>query len=491
VAQQLSKSDYLKYLICPSYLWLWKNKPETVPTDEEETIKARLEQGNEIERYARLLFPEGKLVETRGLAAKADTERLVSDGTKTIFQATVITDDGLLAMADIITRDDASESWTLYEVKSTNSIKKEHILDLSFQRVAFEDAGYTIGKVEVIYLNKDYRRRPQVVPKDLLMESDVTSEVAELIEIVRAQTQDALKYLNLTDEPSGCSCRLNSRSKHCPTFHYLNPDIPEYSVFNISRINGKKLALLIDNDIVNVHDVPEDIKLSVIQQNQVDAEKSKQPKIDKAAIAAILNELEFPLYFLDYETVSTALPLYGDCKPYQQIPFQYSLHVLREPNGTLEHYEYLSHDSTTLPAHELLSNLKQQIGPTGSVITWNKSFEMGRNREMAAQYPEFTELMEGINNRVFDLMEIFSKQHYVHHKFKGSSSIKKVLPVIVDGFTYDDMDISNGQAAALRWYEAVTSDDTELANKTYESLLEYCKLDTLAMVEIYKTLKNV
>ncbi len=487
----LSKSDYLKYLICPSYLWLWKNKPETVPTDEEETIKARLEQGNEIERYARLLFPEGKLVETGGLAAKADTEKLVSDGTKTIFQATVITDDGLLAMADIITRDDASESWTLYEVKSTNSIKKEHILDLSFQRVAFEDAGYTIGKVKVIYLNKDYRRRPQVVPKDLLMESDVTSEVAELVETVRAQTQDALKYLNLTDEPSGCSCRLNSRSKHCPTFHYLNPDIPDYSVFNISRINGKKLALLVDNDIVNVHDVPEDIKLSVIQQNQVDAEKTKQPKIDKAAIADTLNELEFPLYFLDYETVSTALPLYEDCKPYQQIPFQYSLHVLNEPNGTLEHYEYLSHDSTTLPAHELLSNLKQHIGPTGSVITWNKSFEMGRNREMAAQYPEFTELMEGINNRVFDLMEIFSKQHYVHHKFKGSSSIKKVLPVIVDGFTYDDMDISNGQAAALRWYEAVTSDDTELANKTYESLLEYCKLDTLAMVEIYNKLKSL
>lgn len=488
---QLSKSDYLKYLICPSYLWLWKNKPETVPTDEEETIKARLEQGNEIERYARLLFPEGKLVETRGLAAKADTEKLVSDGTKTIFQATVITDDGLLAMADIITRDDASESWTLYEVKSTNSIKKEHILDLSFQRVAFDDADYTIGKVKVIYLNKDYRRRPQVVPKDLLMESDVTAEVAELVDTVRAQTQDALKYLSQADEPSGCSCRLNSRSKHCPTFHYLNPDIPEYSVFNISRINGKKLALLIDNEIVNVHNVPEDIKLSVIQQNQVDAEKTKQPKIDKAAIADILNELEFPLYFLDYETVSTALPLYEDCKPYQQIPFQYSLHVLKEPNGTLEHYEYLSHDSTTLPAHELLSNLKQQIGPSGSVITWNKSFEIGRNREMAEQYPEFAGLMNSINDRVFDLMEIFSKQHYVHHKFKGSSSIKKVLPVLVDGFSYDDMDISNGQAAALRWYEAVTSDDTDLANKTYESLLVYCKLDTLAMVEIYKTLKNV
>jgi hypothetical protein len=116
---------------------------------------------------------------------------------------------------------------------------------------------------------------------------------------------------------------------------------------------------------------------------------------------------------------------------------------------------------------------------------------MGRNREMAEQYPEFAGLMDSINDRVFDLMEIFSKQHYVHHKFKGSSSIKKVLPVLVDGFGYDDMDISNGQAAALRWYEAVTSEDKELAQKTYGSLLEYCKLDTLAMVEIYRALAKI
>lgn len=487
---QLSKSDYLKYLICPSYLWLWKNKPEVVPIDEDEAIRQRLEQGNEIERYARQLFPEGNLVGSHGQTANADTEKLVDDGAKTIFQATVVTKEGLLAMADIITREHPSDPWTLYEVKSTNSIKKEHILDLSFQCVAFEDAGYTIGKVKIIYLNKDYRRRSSVVPKDLLMASDVTTEVSELVDTVRAQTRDALQYLQSPEEPTRCSCRLNSRSKHCPTFHYLNPDIPEYSVFNISRISGKKLSLLIDNDIVNVDDVPEDIKLSVIQQNQVDVAKSKQPIIDTAAISEILSELEFPLYFLDYETVSTALSLYENCKPYQQIPFQYSLHVLKESNGELEHYEYLSHDSTTLPAHELLNNIKQHIGPTGSVVTWNKSFEMGRNHEMAEQYPEFAELMNSINDRVFDLMEVFSKQLYVHHKFKGSNSIKKVLPVLVDGFSYDDMDISNGQAAALRWYEAVTSGDEELTSKTYESLLEYCKLDTLAMVEIYRALTN-
>lgn len=488
----LSKTDYVKkYTICPSYLWLSKYKPDVVPTDEEEVIKQRLEQGNEIERYARLLFPEGLLIESRSSKAKLDTESAVRNGVTTIFQATVITDSGLLAMADVIKKDPETDKWVLYEVKSTNSVKKEHVLDLTFQRVAFEDAGYMISKIKIIYLNKEYERQVKIEPTKLLLEKDVTTETDELVDVVRAQTKEAIEWLKRKDEPKTCSCRLNSRSKHCPTFHYLNPDIPEYSVFNISRIGGKKLGVLIDGDILHVHDVPEDIKLSLIQQNQVDVAKTKQPKIDRKAIADLLRELEFPLYFLDYETVSTALPVFLKCHPYQQIPFQYSLHVLHEPNGQLEHYEYLAKDTNELPANDLLKALSKQIDEIGTVITWNKSFESARNREMAAQYPEFKKFMDGINDRIFDLMDIFSKQHYVHHKFKGSNSIKKVLPVLVDGFSYDELDISNGQAAALKWYEAVTSNDKKLAEATFKSLLEYCKLDTLAMVEIYKVLAKI
>lgn len=487
----LSKTDYVKrYTICPSYLWLCKYKSEVVPADEAEVIKARLEQGNEIERYARELFPDGVLIKSKAKQAKVDTEKAIADGATTLFQATVITAEGLLAMADVIKKDAGADTWTLYEVKSTNSIKKEHILDLTFQRVAFEDAGYKLSKIKIIYLNKEYLRQTQVDPKKLLLEADVTPDTDELVETVRTQTKDALEWLERPEEPKTCSCRLNSRSKHCPTFHYLNPDVPEYSVFNISRIGGKKLAMLVDGDILNVHDVPEDIKLTIIQQNQVDTAKTKQPKIDKQAIAELLSELEFPLYFLDYETVSTALPVFNGCRPYQQIPFQYSLHIQREPGGELEHYEYLAKNDKELPAHDLLKALSEQVGDTGSVVTWNKSFETGRNREMAAQYPEHKELMESINERVFDLMEVFSKQHYVHHNFKGSSSIKKVLPVLVDGFTYDELDITNGQAAALAWYDAVTGDKSNQA-ETFDSLLEYCKLDTLAMVEIYKSLTSL
>ncbi|MEX0748773.1 MAG: DUF2779 domain-containing protein [Candidatus Saccharimonadales bacterium] len=488
----LSKSDFLKYQCCPSYLWLWKYKKEVVPVDDEEAINQRLEQGNEVERFARGLFPNAVLVGSYGKKARNETERLVSNDVQAIFQATVYTDKELLAMADIIEFDEATQSWDLYEVKSTNSVKKEHIYDLAFQRVAFEDAGYKIGKVIVIHLDKTYVRKTAVEPSELLTQTDVTEKVEKILPTIRQQAYDAIEVLKQNDEPKKCSCRLKTRSGHCSTFNYLNPDIPEYSVFNISRIGAKNLAVLVDGDIHNVHDVPEDIKLSIGQKNQVLVARSKEPIINRPAIQELLSELEFPLYFLDYETVSSALPMFNGCTPFQQIPFQYSLHVLREPDGELEHYEYLGRDSTNPPMPELLASLQNNIGDTGSVIVWYKVFETGRNTEMGKAFPEYAEFLEGINNRVFDLMDIFSKQHYVHHDFKGSSSIKYVLPVLVPEFSYKEMDIQNGLVASIRWYDAVMGAvDEEQAQKTYEALLKYCCLDTLAMVKIYEYLKKL
>jgi hypothetical protein len=488
----LSKSDFLKYQVCPSYLWLWKYKREVVPVDDEEAINRRLEQGNEVERYARELFPRAVLVEAWGMAAKLATKALVKEGIKAIFQATAFTDKGLLAMADIIEYDDTTSTWTLYEVKSTNSIKPEHIYDLAFQRVAFEDEGYKIGKIAVIHLNKEYKRMTKVEPSELLTQTDVTEKVINILPDIRQQAYDAIDTLASTDEPKRCSCRLKTKSGHCPTFHYLNPDIPEYSVFNISRIGGKNLALLIDGDIHNVHEVPEDIKLSAGQRNQVAVAKSKQPIINKTAIKELLAELEYPLYFLDYETVSSALPMFVGCTPFQQIPFQYSLHVLDKPNGKLEHYEYLGTDSGAAPMPKLLDSLQSHLGDKGSVIVWYKVFESGRNAEMAKAYPEYADFLSSVNNRIFDLMEVFSKQHYVHHGFKGSSSIKYVLPVLVPEFSYKAMEIQNGLVASIRWYDAVMGIvDEAQASKTFDDLIKYCALDTLAMVKIYDYLVNI
>jgi len=353
----LSKSDFLKYLTCPSYLWLWKHKREVVPPDEEEAARHRLDQGNEVETWARKLFSDGKMVEAKFDEARQETEKLVKTGAKTIFQATAFTERGLLVKADVLKFDPKTKNWSLREVKSSSEVKKDpkhrHIEDVAFQKVAFEDAGYKIGKTYLIHLNKDYVRTNGLEPKKLFAEEDISDQVDKIVPDIRAMAYDALESISQLEEPKGCSCRLLSRSRHCPTFGYLNPHIPEYSVFDIARMQGKNLALLIDEEIYSVHEVPDDIKLSTIQRNQVIAAKTKQPIVDQAAIAGMLEELEFPLHFLDYETVATALPLYQGTKPYQHVPFQYSLHVLPDPGAKLEHYQFLDQVGKDLPIEQL------------------------------------------------------------------------------------------------------------------------------------------
>lgn len=487
----LSKSDFLKYQTCPAYLWLWKNKREVVPEENAEDIERRIEQGIEVEGYARQLFPDGILVEAKTQAAKIETEKLVSGGTKTIFQATVITEHGLLAMADVLVRND-DDSWTIYEVKSTTEVKKEHIIDAAFQKTAFEQAGYKIADVILVFLNKDYRRHGKIDPVGLFAMESVNPKIVEIAGDIAAMTRDAIEYIHKVDEPRTCSCRVKTKSNHCPTFKYFNPDVPDYSIYNLTRISAKKVNTLIDHEILNITDVPDDFDLSEAQKNQVTAAKIERAIINHDEIKKILGSLKFPLYFLDYETVSTAVPLFDGTWPYQQVCFQYSLHVLSEPGGELAHFEHLSQKKDGHPIPGLLAQMREEIGPVGSVIVWNKGFEMGRNKEMAKDYPEYADFLLQVNERVFDLMEIFSKQHHVHPDFHGSNSIKYVLPVLAPDLSYKEMNIPNGGIATLRWYESIAKEMSDEERQTiYTDLLKYCELDTLAMYRIYEHLLTI
>lgn len=213
----LSKSDFLKYRICPSYFWLWKHDPESVPEDSPAEIRGnKFEQGNRIEEIARKLFPAGILVEGYNIQAKANTEKLIFDGADVIFQATVITDNGLLAMADVLERD--GEGWNLYEVKSSSSVKKaEHIPDMAFQKLAFETAGYIINSTKVIHLNKEFVRNGESInPQMFFTTEDVTDEVTAIMPEVRDQVILAIDRMTQQGQPTTCPCRLLSRGKHCP-----------------------------------------------------------------------------------------------------------------------------------------------------------------------------------------------------------------------------------------------------------------------------------
>jgi hypothetical protein len=245
-------------------------------------------------------------------------------------------------------------------------------------------------------------------------------------------------------------------------------------------------------EIFHIHDIPDDYKLSEKQRNQVVVAKLGQPLIDPEMIKEELDQLKFPQYYLDYETISTAIPLFDDCKPYQQVPFQYSLHVLRAPGEELEHFEYLARHGDKNPVPALLAQMKSEIVDAGSVIVWYKPFETSRNTEMAQMYPEYSDFLNSINSRVYDLMDIFTKQYHVHPLFLGKTSIKYVLPVLVPELSYKEMAIQNGGIACLRWFQMATEIvSQEEGDKIYKNLLKYCELDTLAMYKIYEHLLSL
>jgi hypothetical protein len=485
----LSKSDFLKYHTCPSYFWLWIHKRDLIQDKTAEEVREnRFEQGNEVEKCARQLFPVGKLVSSYGEQAKEMTRQFIKDGVNVIFQATVLTDNGLLAMADILEKD--GDGWKLYEVKSTNEIKKDkHIPDTAFQRIAFEKAGYKITSVNIIHMNKTFVRSGDLMDVHKLM---VSENVDDLVDAILPEIKDeislALDKMRSDEEPTTCPCRLLSRGQHCSTFAYFNPDIPKYSVYDISRMQGRKLAELIDSEIFEVADVPDDFPLNTKQKTQVDIEKSGKIKIDKAAIKDELDSLEFPLYFLDYESVNPALPFMDGSTPYQQIIFQYSLHILDAPNTEPRHTEFLSRDGSIKSLHKLVESLQDNIGNKGSIIVWNKSFECCRNREVGRMIPEFANFMDDVNSRVYDLMDIFSKNYYVDPLFHGSNSIKDVLPVLAPQLSYKELNINKGDIASVKWFDVTIGSNREEAEQVYADLLVYCGLDTLAMVEIYNVL---
>jgi hypothetical protein len=485
----LSKSDFLKYRVCPSYFWLWKHEPDLVPVESTEEVRDnKFEQGNQVEAIARLLFPDGVLVEGYNTKAQADTERLVASGAEVLFQATVITDNSLLAMADVIKRD--GDGWILYEVKSSGEVKKDiHIPDMAFQKVAFERAGYSIKETRIIRLNKEFVRHGEVIdPNTYFVTETVDDAVAAIRTEVESQIALALENLAQAQEPTACPCRLSSRGKHCPTFAYFNSDVPAYSVYDISRMQGKKLAELVDDEIFVTTDIPNEFSLTPNQAIQVSVDKNGQPLIKVEKIHEELAQLEYPLYFIDYESVNPAIPLFENTRPHQQAVFQYSLHILDSPDSQIRHTEFLCRDGKTESLHALVSQMRQDILDVGSVIVWSKSFECSRNKELGQLFPEYNDFFLGMNDRVYDLKDVFSKNYYVDPGFKGSNSIKDVLPVLVPHLSYKELAIGKGDLASVRWYEIATHEDSTNADQVFADLLEYCKLDTLAMVEIYRKL---
>jgi hypothetical protein len=302
----------------------------------------------------------------------------------------------------------------------------------------------------------------------------------------------AKKCLNSNNESdTSCDCIYKGRSKHCSTFKHTHSHVPDYSVHDISRINRKKLQSLVDVGKFGLDEVPDDFALSDKQRNQLLAHRTQQPIIDEAQVGEAMNALKFPLYFFDYEALGPAIPVFNGYGPYKRIPFQFSIHILRSPASELEHVEYL-HPDLSDPTKAVASLLQKYIQPGGTVIAWNKSYEAGINKELGLRLPEYVELVERINSELYDLKDIFHDQHYIHHGFRGSVSLKRVLPTLVPELKYDELEVQDGGQAMDAWWKMVSPNTPkEQYEKIKNDLKVYCGQDTYAMYAIWKHLYDL
>jgi hypothetical protein len=496
----ISKTDFLDFSFCAKNLWLKRNKPELLEkftlSDYEQHLA---DEGNEVEAHARGLFQGGVEVRSYGQEACIETTKLLTEKVPAIFQATFII-DGFLARSDVLAgRKDGA--WDLYEIKGTSGVHetgsdRNHLDDLAFQYSVLRRSGVKVGKCFVMHLNSDYVRMGELEVDQLFATVDVSEKVEGRLDDVESCMEVALEYLAHTLEPvGGCECIYKGRSNHCTTFGYSNPHVPEYSVHDLSRIGSskKKLLALVEDQIFDIADVPDEFELTDTQHNQVVAHKRGQVMIDVDAIREELAPLSFPLYFLDYETFSPAIPLFSGFRPFDKVPFQFSLHILHEPQGELQHVEYL-HMEQSDPSEAVVQLLQQNIGEKGTIVAWNKSFEMDVHKKLAARLPEHRAFLERTISQFYDLKDVFHKQYYVHPAFRGSVSIKYVLPAIVPELQYKELSIHGGAQASDAWWTMLSQGPLERA-VIANDLKTYCGLDTYAMYAIWRHLwdliKNV
>ncbi len=490
----ISKTDYILWRECAKNAWLRIHRPDVYySTELTEFEQSIMEMGIELERVARGLFPDDAIVTGSQTDALQETRSLVNSNTLTLFQP-VFERDGCLAVVDILRCESGTDDWSIYEVKSATKLKEEHVYDVAFQVALLRKQKINLTRAFLILLNPEYVRQDDLDIQKLFKIIDITTNVDDISETVSGEMQEARNYLLNESEPQGpCSCVYKGRSRHCSTFHYSNPDVPDYGIHDIARIGSspKKLKELVDAGILALEDIPSDIKLTKGQSNQLRAYRTGETIIDKEAIAKELSELTFPLHFIDYETFASALPLFSGYSPYDQIPLQYSVHIVGSPDEEPIHRDFL-HSGRGDPTSDFLNSLREHVSPFGSVIAWNKAFECHVNDSVARRCSPEREYIIELNDRFYDLMDIFSKQHFVHRDLCGSVSIKKVLPVLTPELSYSNLGIQDGAVASLTWGRIISGeiDDQECA-RLRANLRDYCALDSYGMYAIWRALTNL
>lgn len=486
----LSKSSFIRGVQCEKQLYLYKyhyNKMDKLS----EMQKAIFKRGTNIGILAQKLFPDGMDASPKSQfeydKAVVVTKNLINENQKVIYEASFNFSD-VLAIADIVVNE--KNGLKVFEVKSSTSISETYIRDAALQYWVISNCGYKIKDFSIIYINNQYVRNGEIELDKLFLTESVLKLILPLQKWVeenvkRFKTVLSQKTIPKIDIGEHCYDPYT-----CGFYEYCRKHIPENSILDLSGVHLTKKYDLYRSGIIKLKDIPNDVNLPKNAKLQVEVYKSKKDLIDKKAIKEFLSDLNYPIYFMDFESFQPAVPMFDNSRPYQQIPFQYSLHFKKNKKSKVEHYEFLA-DTGIDPRIKFIENLLRDTKSEGDILTYNKSFEVLRLKEVAEAFPKYkTEIEERIN-RVKDLMMPFQKKYYYTYKMQGSYSIKSVLPALIPELSYESLEINEGGLASTAYESLYYETDLMKIAETRNNLLQYCKMDTFAMVKLLEKLETI
>jgi predicted RecB family nuclease len=472
---------------CSKKLWQTVYDPEPAEEALPDTVKG---MGIEVGVKARLLWPGGVLIDTKYddyAEAIRRTKALIDDPTvPAIFEAALV-HDGVLIRVDALERL-ADGRWRLNEAKSSTRIKNEHLEDIALQAYVIVGAGLELVDAHLVYISVEYIRDEEIDWNGLFCREDVTERLVRFLPEMPERIAEMHEVLCSHTAPEIRPSRHCFQPHDCEFWKYCTANKPSDWVFHIPRLSSSDFDELESFDAISMRDVPHNFPLNARQKRVVDAAKSgkvyRSPELAKS-----LPILAPPVSYLDFETFSPAIPMYVGTRPYERIPFQWSLHYSdSDGSGSLNHDEFLAKGDTD-PRREFsetLLGVSEQF--PGVIMVWSR-FEEKVIRDMAELFPDLAESLTAVLYRIVDLLQIV-QDNVAHPDFHGSYSMKAVAPAVAPDVTYDDLDIAEGGGAAAAFYRIVADPmlSREAHDKLRQSLLEYCERDTLALARVHQWL---
>jgi len=486
VSKLLTKTKFLSGLRCNRLLWIVCNQPEDLPAVDIGTQHI-FDQGQEIDELAKKLYPNGIYVSGDSFTDQVRKTREYLGMGRPLFQAGFKAAD-LYSRVDVLLPD-SNGNWELVEVKSSTEVKPEHYPDVAFQRYCCQKVGLSISKCSIARVNNKYVREGDIDPQEFFITEDVTGlangaaiglddTIAAMIEVMASSD---CPPLNLSPK-----CR---DPRDCPLFDDCHSSLPDHNVLTLYR--GKQTGYsLLSQGIQCIKDIPASSKLSANQKIQKECILANAPYIDREALQAFLGCLEYPISYFDFETINPAVPLYDGMRPYQKIPFQFSLVVIPAKGAEPHQFSFLARSSDD-PRPALLTEMKRRIPDQGSIVVYNKGFEGPILKQLGESFPGYREWLEGLVPRLEDLWDPFKKFQYYHPEQRGSASIKHVLPALT-GQGYEKLEIADGETASVLYWNVTYKPASKAERqKVYADLETYCGLDTEGMRLIVDQLRSL